>query len=289
MKAFLVYLTGILSIWQLFLFQQPALSEDTPLRGPPQVDTPILLDSYLPASMQVIAHVTDLMKYDLKPSIGQPTTTTTTTPRPTSPHRPGLFAPDKPLGPASYHRGTSYEEYVQILQNSDGQNYFDKYKNPLEEIDEDVGLRGEARALDIGDGLEGLVGKETAEVLVLANRLEEDDGDANDLERARGFVEQYEDDLKIRDYLRQKKIPPTRAYVGLLSLYDLLNKESKRLGLNKYQVMTLKLVIRFFILFFIGLLWEGTSESVRNIDWFFVWSIKIRAFQGDRETKHKAG
>ncbi|XP_023312474.1 uncharacterized protein LOC111692636, partial [Anoplophora glabripennis] len=34
---------------------------------------------------------------------------------------------------------------------------------------------------------------------------------------------------------RQKKVPPTKAYVTLLSLYDLLNKESKRLGLNKYQ------------------------------------------------------
>lgn len=185
--------------------------------------------------MQVIAHVTDLMKYDLRPSTGQPTTTTTTTPRPTSPHRPGLFAPDKPPGPAAYQRGTSYEEYVQILQNSDGQDYFEKYKNPVEDIE---GSRGEARSLDIGDddALQNLLGKETVEVLMLANRLEEDGGNVDDLERAREFVQQYEDDLKIREYLKQKKIPPTRAYVGLLSLYDLLNKESKRLGLNKYQV-----------------------------------------------------
>lgn len=191
--------------------------------------------------MQVIAHVTDLMKYDLKPNTGRPTTTTTTTPRPTPAHRPGLFAPDRPLGPTNYNhqRGTTYEEYVQILQNSNGQDYFEKYKNPFEEaVEGDGGLRGEAaRALDVGDGLDGLVGKETAEVLMLANRLEEDDGDVDDLERARGFVDQFEDDLKMREYLRQKKIPPTKAYVGLLSLYDLLNKESKRLELNKYQVL----------------------------------------------------
>lgn len=224
---------------------QSALSQDTPLRGPPQVDTPILLDSYLPASMQVIAHVTDLMKYDLRPSTGPPTKPTTTTPRPTSPHRPGLFAPDKPLGPENYHRGTSYEEYIQILQNSDGHDYFDKYKNPLEEMPENSGLRAEARALDVGtvDGLQEWIGKETAETLVLANHLEEENERIDDLDRARGFADKYEDDLKIREYLKQKKVPPTRAYVGLLSLYDLLNKESKRLGLNKFQVIILYQVI----------------------------------------------
>lgn len=38
------------------------------------------------------------------------------------------------------------------------------------------------------------------------------------------------------EQLRQKKVPPTRAYVTLLSLYDALNKESKRLMLNKFAV-----------------------------------------------------
>lgn len=191
--------------------------------------------------MQVIAHVTDLMKYDLRPQTGPPTSTTTSRPRPTAPHRPGLFAPDRPLGPeAGYQKkGTSYEEYVQILQSSDGQDYFDKYKNPVEEMEEVI-LRGEARALDgdgaLPDGIDALIGKETADVLVLANRLDDNDGGLGELERAGAFVDKYEDDVKVREYLRQKKIPPTKAYVGLLSLYDLLNKESKRLGLNKYQV-----------------------------------------------------
>lgn len=196
--------------------------------------------------MQIIAHITDLMKYDLRPNTGGSSSpiSTTTTPRPTSSHRPGLYAPDKPLGPETYyHRdGTSYEQYMQILQNSDGQDYFDKYKNPLlEDVFEldDKGIRSESdRSLDIENRLiEELMDKRTAEIFMLANRSEEsDDQNFDDLKRAIEFAEKYEDDLKVRDYLRQKKVPPTKAYVGLLSIYDLLNKESKRLGLNKYHV-----------------------------------------------------
>ncbi|CAG9832492.1 unnamed protein product [Diabrotica balteata] len=37
------------------------------------------------------------------------------------------------------------------------------------------------------------------------------------------------------ELLRQKQVPPTRAYVTLLSLYDTFNKESKRQGLSKYH------------------------------------------------------
>lgn len=132
---------------------------------------------------------------------------------------------------------------MQMLQNSNGQDYFDKYRNPVEEVVEDGMMRGEARALNgdffngvLPDEVGALLGRETADVLLLANRLEGDEGDRDDLERARSFVDKYEDDVKAREYLRQKKIPPTKAYVGLLSLYDQLNKESKRLGLNKYQV-----------------------------------------------------
>lgn len=93
--------------------------------GPPKVETkPNLLDSFIPASMQIIAHITELMKYDLKPTAG---TTTTTTMRPTRPHRPGIFAPEAPLGPEAYFaKGFSYEEYVERLKHPSGYNYFDR-------------------------------------------------------------------------------------------------------------------------------------------------------------------
>lgn len=229
--------------------------ETPPLRGPPIVETNLnLLDSYLPASMQIIAHLTDLMKYDLRPESTKPTSTTF---RPTRPHSPGLFAPNKPPGPESYFsRGTSYEEYVQILQNPEGQSYFDKYKYPVEELDDEkeemVSRMNGARARtgleatldtttkkidevveDIPEGLDALLGPNTWEVLKLANRLEEDDGNEDDVQRARAFEHKYDDDIQFR----QKRVPPTKAYVTLLSLYDHLNKESKKMGLSKYQVI----------------------------------------------------
>lgn len=61
--------------------------------------------------MQVLAHITELMKYDTKNPAGSTTTSrppygpsspTTTTVRPTEPHRPAIYAPSKPPGPDYY-------------------------------------------------------------------------------------------------------------------------------------------------------------------------------------------
>lgn len=59
--------------------------------------------------MQVLAHLTELMKFDTRPT-GSSTTSkpqdvslvTTTTIRPTAPHRPGIYAPSKPPGAEVY-------------------------------------------------------------------------------------------------------------------------------------------------------------------------------------------
>lgn len=268
-------------IISIFPFKIVLTHQDAPLRGPPIVETNInLLDSYLPASMQIIAHLTDLMKYDLRPDT-QPSKPTSTTFRPTRPHSPGLYAPDKPLGPETFFsKGTTYDEYVHMLQNPDGHSYFDKYKNPFEEdeeieaelmprinhrarsgdVEEDPTSRYNPRARSgvtdedvpsttlrmdvpteetpkedpqetIPDGIDALIGHNTFEVFKLANKLEEDTIE-DDVERARSFETRYDDDVK----LRQKRVPPTKAYVSLLSLYDHLNKESKKMGLSKYQV-----------------------------------------------------
>lgn len=50
--------------------------------------------------MHVIFHLTDNLKYDLKPSAHDPSTTTTI--RPTPPHKPGYYAPNAPPGPSAY-------------------------------------------------------------------------------------------------------------------------------------------------------------------------------------------
>ena len=36
---------------------------------------------------------------------------------------------------------------------------------------------------------------------------------------------------------RKKKVPPTKAYIHMLMLYDLLKREAKKLMLNKYEVI----------------------------------------------------
>ncbi|KAJ3652134.1 hypothetical protein Zmor_018125 [Zophobas morio] len=178
--------------------------------------------------MQIIAHITELMKYDLKPTTG---TTTTTTMRPTRPHKPGIFAPETPPGPDVYFaKGLSYQEYVERLKYPSGYNYFDRYKYPVEE---------EGRSLEddeVPQNIELVVGKDLSDLLRLVNRIE----DVSESEDREGQVQKFSqvyDDSDFRfQLLRQKKVPPTRAYVSLLSLYDLLNKESKKLGLNKYSV-----------------------------------------------------
>lgn len=66
----------------------------------------MLLDSYIPAAMQIIAHLTESMKYDLRPSSSttpSPAKPTVTT-KPTSTHRPGVYAPEMPPGPESYEK-----------------------------------------------------------------------------------------------------------------------------------------------------------------------------------------
>lgn len=50
--------------------------------------------------MHVIFHLTDNLKYDLRPSAHDPSTTTTI--RPTPPHKPGYYAPNAPPGPSAY-------------------------------------------------------------------------------------------------------------------------------------------------------------------------------------------
>ncbi|XP_018568998.1 uncharacterized protein LOC108909223 [Anoplophora glabripennis] len=222
--------------------------------GPPRVETkPNLLDSFIPAAMQVISHVTELMKYDLKPTTNPPLGPTTSTMRPTPPHRPGLYAPEKPPGPAAYYaqKGLSYREYIERLRQPSGINYFDRYRYPLTEGDflalSENSRESSGRSYSVADGEEGppasaesvdleyYFGKNFVDVLNLATKVEPDAVPNSVDEQVQDFSREFDDSNFRYELYRQKKVPPTKAYVTLLSLYDLLNKESKRLGLNKYQ------------------------------------------------------
>lgn len=190
------------------------------------VNTINLLDSYIPAAMQIIAHLTESMKYELSPPGAAATPTSTA--RPTSTHKPAIFAPNEPLGPENYSERTGeYQKYVERLIDPTSAK-----------------VRG-AIAIDdeYPENLQELVGPEMAGLL---NSLTQHDADLSSKtaeERAHAFSEKF-DDSDFRFYLlKNKKTPPTRAYVTLLSLYDALSKEAKRMGYNQFHGYTPTILI----------------------------------------------
>lgn len=97
-----------------------------------------------------------------------------------------------------------------------------------------------------------LFGAGPSDILRQINTLEDVDtiGEDDDVGQIAKFAVNYEDTVNL-DFLRQKRVPPTRAFVTVLSLYDLLNKEAKELGLNKFNV---SIIQYFFFVFFKSLI-----------------------------------
>lgn len=212
--------------------------------------------------MQIIAHVTDQMKHDLKP---QKPGTTTTTIRPTPSHKPGLYAPSIPPGPQSYFAEKNlFEEYVQKLQNPEGLSYLDRYAL-VGEGDRGKAIKSEEDSNQLPNDLD-LFGDEYTKLVKFINQIDRNDF-RDDETRVEGFLKDLDDSSFGRELLKQKRIPPTRAYVTLLSLYDQLSKEAKKLMLNKYGVsFSFPIFDRIFILrFFLFSFWQGYAENVLNI------------------------
>lgn len=147
----------------------------------------------------------------------------TTTLRPTPPHKPGYYAPEKPAWPVAT-----------VYAISSGGGWSFSYGVNAE--NQPIGLKNEPQILpeDID-----LLGAGPSELLRQINTLEDVDSvdDEDDVQQLSKFSVNYEDVVDL-DFLRQKRVPPTRAFVTVLSLYDLLNKEAKDLGLNKFNVRT---------------------------------------------------
>lgn len=177
--------------------------------------------------MQVIAHLTDLMKYDLRPQ-KQPSTTTTL--RPTPPHKPGLYAPERPLGAQYYFSNNNKKNLLQ----EETRDYFTRYNLMnsnnvnFKEIEENLNLQ-QVKDLE-------LLGKDYQDFLKYVNKIDDTVDDLKDEDSVKNLLNGLDDSNFGLQLLRQKRVPPTRAYVSLLSLYDQLNKESKKLNLNKYGV-----------------------------------------------------
>ncbi|KAL3271128.1 hypothetical protein HHI36_021625 [Cryptolaemus montrouzieri] len=199
-----------------------------------------LLDSYIPAAMQVIAHLTESMKYDLKP----PTVSTSTSVpslgsiKPTSTHKPGVYAPVEPPSPESYTRlgenqAASQKIQSGILQFSDDLIFHSPAQNLRRTTRVETALHVENEELP--ENLENLIGDGPASLIKFINSPSFLATSIDPDEQVQIFSKDF-DDSDFRMYLeKNKKAPPTRAYVTLLSLYDLLSKDAKKQGYNKFQ------------------------------------------------------
>lgn len=179
--------------------------------------------------MQVIFYLTESMKYEIRPASLAPTTTTV---RPTPPHRPGNYAPEVPPGPYGYHGFPLRNSWTSSSQNSGNVRAPGAPRIPGEGL-EDTYAKQVLREL-LPDDID-LLGAGPSELLHQINSLGDEDTIGDEDDDVLRFSINYEDSINL-DFLRQKKVPPTRAYVTLLSFYDLLNKEAKEKGLNKYNV-----------------------------------------------------
>ncbi|KAK9753908.1 hypothetical protein QE152_g1616 [Popillia japonica] len=208
--------------------------------GPPKVErNPIYLESFVPAGMQMIAHVTDLLKYE--PTV--PVTTTPTTIA-TPPHKPGIFAPVTPPSvglqkwPNRVTTTTTRRPWWK-LGETQNQGYFSRYKNgwsytvssPIEG-EKSRSLNQDKVEIQDSNDLD-LLGSLPIDLYKRINTIADFDDDADPFGQVQKFTDDYDD--RAPPFLRKKRPPPTRAYVTLLSLYDNLNKEAKKLMLNKYS------------------------------------------------------
>nr|CAI5826701.1 unnamed protein product [Callosobruchus analis] len=205
-------------------------------KRPPKADSK-LLDSYVPAAMQILAHVTELMKYDLRPSSSAPESQNLgfQNLHPTPPHKPAIFAPFPPV--RNFFKRDVSGIFGKDLDLAADFDYLDLDKffrstpfaenfffDTLDLVDDIKVNNGSSNRI------EQYFGKNFADTWKLATRPERDGAVYNVNSQVFEFLREYDESS-----LRKKQTPPTKAYVTLLSLYDLLNKDSKKLGLNKYQ------------------------------------------------------
>ncbi|CAH1994051.1 unnamed protein product [Acanthoscelides obtectus] len=192
--------------------------------------------------MQVLAHLTELMKYDLKPSSSSPESQNVGLQNlhPTPPHKPAIYAPFPAPARHFFKRDTSgifgrdldltgdfdYLELDKFFRSTPfAENFFFDTLDPTLDLVDDLKVNNGSSSK-----IEQYLGKNFADVWKLANKPEPDGVVYNVNAQVFEFLREYDEWS-----LRKKQTPPTKAYVTLLSLYDLLNKDSKKLGLNKYQ------------------------------------------------------
>lgn len=136
-------------------------------------------------------------------------------PPPTKPHKPGYFAPEKPPN----------KDDRTILHSTSNLDvtYDDNYLQYLPKIHRDLHEQISETQND---------------------EFAFSDFEENEFDAIGNFLKNYEDYEELdadqeRDaspFLRKKRIPPTKAYVEMLMLYDLMKRDAKTQNLQNYAV-----------------------------------------------------
>ncbi|XP_053616900.1 uncharacterized protein LOC128678996 isoform X2 [Plodia interpunctella] len=205
-----------------------------------------LSDSYLPVAMQVIAHLTDQMAFEVKddpqPTTKRPTTTSRPQDQTTAHHKPGLFAPNFP--PIDRILPKSPQRFVLLPLESNSQY---TVIEPLER-------RTEEPLLSIHEEeVSPLVEPNPEDPPLLPPHFPSDkvsrseDGDENLQylsETVRDMIKMARDpdDERLVDVFGDARAGPltgnkasmSSSNLRLLLLYDLLSREAKRQKLNDF-------------------------------------------------------
>ncbi|XP_065094400.1 uncharacterized protein ImpE3 [Ochlerotatus camptorhynchus] len=271
----LLILAGILSTVinsvESDLQNAPVPGTPTPEQSTPP---PKLLTNFIPASMQLLQHCIESIQYEpVTPSTttAKPTTTTAAVPtqRPTALHKPGYFGPEKPPPTQSSFAtatisSTSAQEQTTIPSTETAETllwndkqffeWFLQNKYKQIKLDNDYNLQLlDPLPLRLLEDIEGeryelpaLLDKDNVNEFrkIYDDKYRESETDLQQINIAGGnkphLMDNRHDSVSSSSIMKggsgRKRVPPTKPYIHMLMLYDLLKREAKKFMFNLYEV-----------------------------------------------------
>ena len=175
------------------------------MENEPKVEQSQLKRLYLPASIQILSHINDNLRPNLRPMLE-------TILSPTSTHMPGIFSPFSAKA---------------LFEN--------EFKENMNEINfTDIG--NEQNNSNIPSISTPLFGKFFHNFIKLVHENHQI-SNLNEFEEVLAFLKVFDDNDVQEHFLREnRKNGIVRAYITFIYIYDNLSKEGKRKNLQKFQV-----------------------------------------------------
>lgn len=239
--------------------------QNAPVPGSPEADhttKPLkLLNNFVPASMHVLQHCIESIQYE--PTVTQPMTTTTIKPitttatvtaKPTTFHKPGYFGPEKPPStpfPASISTSANVATFAETTTETgeallwNDKQFFEwflqnKYKKIKFENEYSLQLLDPLPLRLLQDieneryELTALLDKDNVNEF---RKVYDDNYRRNELGvfLSTSSTENKPHQVNDRSPGSRKRVPPTKPYIHMLMLYDLLKREAKKYMFNLYE------------------------------------------------------